>query len=187
LVRAAEVLEKGGVVAFPTETFYGLAADSENKEAVSKLNQIKNRPKGKPFPLIAGSNDQAKALSDELSPLELNLMQKFWPGPLTLILKAGKPGPAVSLEGGVGVRVSPHPVARGLACALGRPITATSANFSGRPSVKSAEELDPELVERLDLVLDGGNTPGGLASTVAKVVADRIEILRPGPVKLDSH
>ncbi|WP_052514969.1 L-threonylcarbamoyladenylate synthase [Dethiosulfatarculus sandiegensis] len=182
LEKAAQILEQGGVIAFPTETFYGLAADSENEDAVKRLNFIKNRPKGKPFPLIAGSTDQARDLSYDLSPLVLRLMEEYWPGPLTLILTAGKPGPAVSEQGGVGVRVSPHAVARGLALALGRPITATSANLSGRPSVKSVADLDPELVERLDLILDGGETPGGLASTVARVDNDQIVILRPGPV-----
>lgn len=186
LSRAAEVLAGGGLVAFPTETYYGLAADLAQASALARLADLKGREANKPFPLIAADMAQALALAAEVPALARELMARHWPGPLTLVLTArsGLPREVVSPDGGVGVRVSPHPVAGGLARALGRPITATSANPAGLPPARRVEELHPRIVQGVDLVLEGGATPGGPASTVLDVRRQPPRLLRAGPVEV---
>ncbi|MFZ5585122.1 MAG: L-threonylcarbamoyladenylate synthase [Thermodesulfobacteriota bacterium] len=184
LAQAAAVLAAGGVAIFPSETLYGLAVDYRNAAALQRLAAIKGRDAAKPFPLILAAAAEADALAQAIGPEVRGLMARFWPGPLTLVLTA-RPGldpRLVSAEGGVGLRLSPHPVAAGLASALGRAITATSANLSGRPAVSRAADLEPELVRGVDLVLDAGPTPGGPASTVLDCRAWPPRLLRPGAV-----
>ncbi|MFH1058111.1 MAG: L-threonylcarbamoyladenylate synthase [Pseudomonadota bacterium] len=184
LAQAAAVLAGGGVVAFPTETLYGLAVDYRNGVALQRLAALKGRDAAKPFPLILARAAEAGALAMAIPPQARALMARHWPGPLTLVL-AARPGlhpRLVSAEGGVGLRLSPHPVAAGLARALGRAITATSANPGGRPAVSRAADLDPELVRGVDLVLDAGPTPGGPASTVLDCQEWPPRLLRAGAV-----
>ena len=143
LARAGEVLAAGGVAALPTETLYGLAADSASPKGLERLAAIKGREADKPFPLIIGEIEHLASLAAEVSPLARDLAQRFWPGPLTLVLPA-RPGLSprlVSARGRVAVRLSSHPVAAGLARTLGRAVTATSANPAGGPP--PADVADP--------------------------------------------
>jgi len=186
LRRAAEVLRGGGLVVFPTETFYGIAADTANPKALERLAALKGREAGKAFGLILAAAGEADRLAAAITPAARGLMARHWPGPLTLVL-AARPGlhPSLVLAGGVALRVSPHPVAAGLAAALGRAVTATSANPAGGRPPASLAELDPVIAEGVDLILDAGPTPGGPASTVADARGERPVVLREGAVGLD--
>lgn len=184
LERAAAALAAGGLVVVPTETFYGLAADTASPAGLERLARLKGRPEGKPFPLIIAGPEQLAALAQKPPAAARELMARHWPGPLTLVL-AARPGldpRLVSADGGVAVRVSPQPAARGLALALGRAITATSANPAGGPPAARVEELDPEVAAAAELILDAGPAPGGLASTILDVRREPPLLLRAGPV-----
>jgi L-threonylcarbamoyladenylate synthase len=180
---AAEVLRRGGVVAYPTETFYGLGALAADGAAVERLVRLKGRPDGKPLPVLAAGLDQVDALAD-LPALARRLAAAFWPGPLTVVVPA-RPGLHAAITGGlgtVGVRVTSSPVAAALARQAGGALVATSANLAGEPPAASPAALDPALVARLDLVLDGGPTPGGLASTVVALEGGGLRLLRAGAI-----
>ena len=144
LARAAQELLDGGLVIYPTETLYGIAADAANPAALERLAALKGREPDKPFGLILTRPQEAENLAREITPAARKLMERHWPGPLTLVLEA-KAGlhPTLVHRGGVAMRCSPHPVAAGLAQALGRAITATSANLSGQPAPNRTDELDP--------------------------------------------
>jgi L-threonylcarbamoyladenylate synthase len=182
--RAAEIIITGGVVAFPTETFYGLAALASRHEAVERVYLLKDRPLDKSLSILiadpAQLQDWVKAI-----PAEANrLMQRFWPGPLTLVFPAAKHLPAILTAGTgkIGVRISSHPVAHALVLAVGAPITATSANKSGATSCRSAEEVLSQLGSDLEVILDGGLTPGSKESTIADVTTRSPKILRTGAI-----
>lgn len=186
IVRAAEILRQGGLVVFPTETFYGIAAAWDQPRALERLAELKGRDASKPIALSAADAGQVDPLVKDVSELARGLMARFWPGPLTLVLtaRAGLHPCLVSADGGVGVRVSSHPAAAGLSRALGRAVTATSANLAGRDSPRRAADLDPALVRGVDLVLDLGPTPGGPASTVLDARLDPPVILRAGAAEV---
>jgi L-threonylcarbamoyladenylate synthase len=182
--RVSQVLLQGGVAAFPTETFYGLGADARNEEALQKIFQIKGREENKPLLLLIGDRDWLSGLVRNIPPVAGRLMEKFWPGPLTLVFEAS-PWLSALLTGGtgtVGVRLSPHPVAQALIQAVGRAITATSANLSGQPSASVAAEVFRALGNRVDAILDGGQTAGGLGSTVLDVSSPSPRIIRRGVI-----
>ncbi len=183
IARAAAVLARGGVVAFPTESSFGLAVDALDERALARLWAVKGRPEGKPPPLLVDGEAMAQTLVREVPPRARAWMAAHWPGGLTLVLPArdGLPAPLVE-RGYVGVRVSAHPTAAALVRAFGRPITATSANRSGEPPALTASACASLAV---DVVLDG-EAGGAPASTVVRVHPDdRFEVLRPGPVALD--
>lgn len=183
LAEAARVLRRGGVVAYPTETFYGLGALATDAAAVARLLVAKGRPDGKPLPLLAADLAQVEAVA-ALPPLARRLAAAFWPGPLTLVVPA-RPGLHPAVTGGgatVGIRVTSSPVAAALALAAGGALVATSANLAGAPPAITAQALDPALRARLDLVLDAGPAPGGLPSTVVAVDGERLSLLRAGAV-----
>jgi len=183
LERAAEALRAGQLVAYPTETYYGLAADAWQPAALERLLTLKGRSSGAPLSLILARREQLSRLVGVVPAAAVPLMERHWPGPLTLVMPARRDLPA-SLVGpfGVGVRLSPHPVATGLARVLGAPLVATSANRSGAPPAASAHDVALAL-PAVDLVLDGGPTAGGPASTVVAVAADgTIQVLRQGAV-----
>jgi L-threonylcarbamoyladenylate synthase len=187
IAEAAAVLRRGGVVAYPTETFYGLGALASDGAAVERLLRAKQRPDGKALPLLGADLAQLEAVA-ELSPLARRLAAAFWPGPLTLVLPA-RPGLHAAVTGGagtVGVRVTSSEVAKALAAAAGGALVATSANPSGAPPPTTAAGLDPALRARLDGVLDGGATPGGAPSTVVAVLGGRLELLRAGAVAFEA-
>jgi L-threonylcarbamoyladenylate synthase len=185
LREAARALTLGGVIAFPTETFYGLGAAALDVTAVDRLLALKGRPAGKPVIVLVDSVAMAEAVA-VVSPAARALMERHWPGALTLVMPARPHLPAGITAGTatVGVRMSPHPVARGLVAALGAPVTAPSANPSGADAPRTAPEVLRHFDGSIDLVLDGGGTPGGPPSTVLDVTVDPPRVLRPGAVRL---
>jgi L-threonylcarbamoyladenylate synthase len=183
---AAAALGRGELVAFPTETFYGLAASALDPAAVDRLCALKGRDPGKPIPCIVGDRAQAGQLCADWPPLAEKLANRFWPGPLTLVLPARPELPApLRPEGLVGLRLSSHPWARALALKLGGPITSTSANPAGGREVVSVGELDVGLRGKLGWVLDAGTTPGGLASTVVRLDDRALTCLRRGAIAFE--
>ena len=184
LAAAADILRAGGVVAYPTETFYALGALADLPDALARLATAKGRAEGKPLPLIAADVAQAVAVASLDDPVARRLAERFWPGPLTLVLPAVAPldpvlcGPGPS----VGIRVPAHDLARALARAAGGPLVSTSANWSGEPPVTTASRISQGVLARIDGVLDGGPTPGGLPSTVVEVVRGELRLIRQGVV-----
>jgi L-threonylcarbamoyladenylate synthase len=180
---AAAALRRGALVAYPTETFYGLGALASLPEALARLTAAKLRPEGKPLPLVASDAGVAFALWRDVSSEARRLAEAFWPGPLTLVAAAalGLP-PELAPGGGVGVRVPGLALARELSRLAGGAIVSTSANPSGGTSPTAPGDLAPELLSRIDLVLDGGPTPGGLPSTVVEIGPSGARLLRAGAV-----
>ena len=182
---AVGILRRGGVVAYPTDTFYGLAVDPCNETAVAALFALKGRDAGKASPLIAGSLEHARAVV-EFTPAAERLASEFWPGPLSLVLPA-KPGLCRAVLGGgetAAVRVPASEGARALALAFGASITATSANLSGRPPARAAAEIEVEVRARVDLIIDGVS-PGGEPSTIVDVTSETPRLLRAGAIAWD--
>jgi L-threonylcarbamoyladenylate synthase len=179
---AARVLAAGGLVAFPTETVYGLGADATNAEAVARLYEAKGRPSFNP--LIAHVTDAAAArVLARLDPAAERLAAAFWPGPLTLVLPRRSDCPVAELATAgldtIAVRVPSHPVARDILAAVGRPLVAPSANRSGHVSPTTAQHVLADLRGRIELIVDGGSTPMGLESTIVACL-DPAVLLRPG-------
>lgn len=165
--KIVEALSKGKIVAFPTETFYALGVDAHNPEALKALSNLKSRPIDQPFPVFLPSMESLSKYATDIPAQALSLAQKYWPGPLTLILKCEVlPKSLQGKHGGVGFRISQHPLAQALASIFKRCITSTSANPSGCSPASSAEELGQYFQNTDILILDGGKTPGGKASTV---------------------
>lgn len=182
--EAAETLIRGGIVAYPTDTFYGLAVLATEARSVERLVEVKGRDARTAIPLVAASLEQVDELAGELTPLARRLAGAFWPGPLTLVLRA-RPGldPRVRAGGEtVAVRVPAHGVAVALAAAVGSPITSTSANRSGRPPAQTADEVHEALGDVIDLILDSGACAGGAPSTIVDVTGDRPTLVRQGAI-----
>jgi L-threonylcarbamoyladenylate synthase len=184
--KAVLILQAGGVVAFPTETFYGLAVDATNGDAIERIFQIKGRAFRSAIALIAGSKNGISGLVTDIPATAQRLMQAFWPGPLTLLFAAS---PQISPRlaagtGRIGIRVSSHPIADNLANRLGGPITATSANLSGAPECLTAGEVLATFGNRIDLIIDGGPASGGKGSTFIDITVDPPACLREGPISL---
>ncbi|UCF31989.1 MAG: threonylcarbamoyl-AMP synthase [bacterium] len=184
LRTAVALLRNGGLVIVPTETFYGIACDALDPGAVGRLALLKARERGKPIPLIAGSVGAIREAVSELPPLFQSLAGAFWPGPLTLVLAARSifPGEITAGTSTIGVRIPGESFALELARAFGGLITATSANVAGQPPPRSPGEIDLETARGVDLVVDGGVTPGGLPSTVLDLTLAPPAIVRPGPL-----
>jgi L-threonylcarbamoyladenylate synthase len=180
--KAIRILRDGGLIIAPTETFYGILADVWSQKAVTRLVQLKSRKYGKPIPLIAGSKEMAQTVVSQIPALFEPLAEKFWPGPLTLVLKAGKNLPHGITAGtdSIGVRVPSQSPALDLTRFYRRPLTATSANFEGKSAPRSVKELDPVLAEEVDMVIDGGWTKGNLPSTVLNIITTPPYIIRKG-------
>lgn len=182
--RAVDALKRGEVIVFPTETFYGLGADAFNEAAVDRVFSLKGRQAENPIPVIVADEKMLEAVVAEI-PLAANrLMERFWPGPLTLVLPAKKNLPALLLnrDGGIGVRISSHPLATRLARELGHPITATSANPSGREPSRTLEKARAYFSGQIEIFLDGGRLEGKKGSTVMDVSQDKIRIVREGEI-----
>lgn len=188
LERAAELLRSGGLVAIPTETVYGLAADVSNGRAVAGIYEAKGRPSFNP--LIAHVADMAMAVKIAVfDPLSQKLAESFWPGPLTLVLPLKEGAPVSSLVTAglstIGVRCPKGPAGE-LIRLLGHPLAAPSANSSGRISATSAAAVEVDLGERIPLILDGGASPVGVESTIVKVEDGKVRLLRPGGISAEA-
>jgi L-threonylcarbamoyladenylate synthase len=185
IARAAEILREGGLVAFPTETVYGLGADAASAWAVARIYEAKERPSFNP--LIAHVADVATARREALLPEPaVELADAFWPGPLTIVAPAAPGGSVCELARAglpsVALRVPAHPVAQALIAALGRPIAAPSANRSGHVSPVTARHVEEDLAGRVDMILDGGRAAAGLESTIVSFCESAPALLRPGAV-----
>lgn len=186
-VRSAiQILRRGGVIAAPTETLIGLLADAHSKAAVEAVLAIKRRSGEETLGLIAPDLESVASLALPLEGKARELAERHWPGPLTLVLDA-KPGlhPALIRDGAVAIRIPAASPALDLCRAFGGPLTATSANLRGGPSVASTEALDPAILQAVDGILEG-KSPGGAPSTIARVRGDRIEVLREGAIAAEA-
>lgn len=183
--RALEILRAGGLVAFPTDTVYGLGCLAFNQIAIEAIYIAKDRQLEKAIPILIADADDLDLVADAIPARARRLASRFWPGPLTLILpkRADLPA-AVSATSTVGVRVPAYEVTRALLRAAG-PMAVTSANLSGRASPRTVSEVIRQLNGRIPLILDGGETPGGVPSTVVDVTGAEPVILRAGPVTLE--
>lgn len=184
LERACKVLREGGIVAFPTESFYGLAVDIRREDAIHRLFRVKGRASDQPVLLLLPSLESVECYAAAIPGAARRLMDRFWPGALTLVFEAaGTVSPLLTAgTGTIGLRLSIHPLATHLAGALGIAVTGTSANPSGFAPACTAEEAAQSLGPHLDLILDGGRTGGGLGSTVLDVTVDPPRIVRQGQV-----
>jgi L-threonylcarbamoyladenylate synthase len=186
LRQALEIIRRGGVVAIPTETYYGLAVDPFNPEAVGRLFALKRRPAAKPLLTLIPGREHLALLTAAIPPVYLPLME-LWPGPLTLVFPA-RPTLSPLLTGGsgtVGARISSHPLAQLLVRALDQPVTATSANISGQAAAVTAGEVRAAFGGSIDLVIDGGRTPGGKGSTLVGVSNGKLLLLRAGVIDFE--
>ena len=182
--EAAKWIRAGGLVALPTDTLYGLAADPFSMDAVARVFAVKGRRAERALPLIAGDTAQVVTHLGRLSARGEHLADRFWPGPLTLILPAPR-GLARDVTGGlgtVGVRVPDHRVARAICAACDRPVTATSANISGEPASSDPDEIERTLGDRIDVLIDAGPTRGGPPSTIVDVTGREPALVRAGAI-----
>ena len=186
LAVAVEVIRRGGIVAYPTDTLYGLAADPASDAALERLFDIKKRDRTKAIPLIAADVEQACVVG-QFGADELRVARRFWPGPLTVVVtaRAALSRLAAADDGTVAVRVPAHLLARELAAAFGRCITATSANLSGHPPTAAPDDVAAALGDRIDLLLDGGAAPGGAPSTIVSVRDGAFTLVRAGAIASD--
>lgn len=186
--EAGRVLKSGGLVAFPTETVYGLGANALDGRAVARIYKAKGRPQDNPLIVHVADSQEVDFVAKRVPGAARALMEAFWPGPLTLVLPAGETVPAEVTAGlpTVAVRMPAHPVALALIRAAGVPVAAPSANLSGRPSPTSAEHVLQDLGGRVEVILDGGPAGVGVESTVLDMTASAPVILRPGGVTLEA-
>lgn len=183
--HAYEILQKGGLVAFPTDTVYGVGALAFDGKAVESIYAAKDRPAEKAIPVLIGDPDDLETVGVRIPDVARKLAIRFWPGPLTILVpkRADLPA-AVSATPTVGVRVPDHDIARALLRATG-PMAVTSANISGAQSPVTAQEVYEQLGGRIALIIDGGRTPGGVPSTLVDCTLPELKILREGPISGD--
>jgi L-threonylcarbamoyladenylate synthase len=184
LIEAVAALERGDVIAFPTETLYGLGADALNAAAVEKVFQLKGRDPTNPIPVLFADRVMLGRLVLDVPSLAETLIAHFWPGPLTIVLPARReiPQPLVNAAGGVGVRISSQPIANELVQALGHPLTATSANPSGQPAARTVNQAKEYFSTNIEICIDGGSLTSITGSTVIEIAGDRIKIIREGDI-----
>lgn len=184
LNEVKETLVRGKVIAYPTETFYGLGVDVFNEGAVKRVFELKGREEGKPIPILVKDREMLLEVVEAIPPLAEDLIKGFWPGPLTIVFNARPNLPAI-LTGGtgkVGVRVSSNPTAQRIVETFGKPLTTTSANPSGQRPPTTVQEVVDYFRGRIDLIIDGGPLPGRLGSTVVDVTGEGLVIMREGEV-----
>ena len=174
--QCVETLRNGGIICYPTETFYALGVDPWNQSACEKLYKLKKRSAEKELPLIASSTEMVSRFCDTSDPRFNILAQKFWPGPLTIVL------PAKDQSSSYAIRVSSNVSARLISEMFGSPVISTSANISGQEPVRKPDDLNPELSDGIDVVLNAGVCPGGLPSTIISLMKSAPEILREGAI-----
>ena len=181
LLKAVNVIRRGGVVAFPTETYYGLGVDPFNPKALARLFQLKKRPKEKPILTLISNQEQLALLTPEI-PSQYHSLCALWPAPITLIFRSlpALPDLLTGDTGTIAVRISPHPIASSLVRLLGSPLTATSANISGEKPAVNPEQVRIHFGDQIDFVLEGGETCGGMPSTVVGIRHNRLVLIREG-------
>ncbi len=186
IAHAASCLSKGELTAIPTDTFYGLAVDPVNLHAVDRIYEIKTRARHKPLSLLLAETSQAYELARNLDGAFDRLAERFWPGPLTLVVKAGGKLPlrVTANSGNVAIRVPDAPICRAIVARLGVPVTATSANLAGMPECTSAAQVRDQLGEHLNLIVDGGPTLRTVPTTIVDLSggANSWMILREGAI-----
>ena len=182
LDRALEILQAGGLVAFPTDTVYGVGSLAFDAQGIDQLYQVKERQHTKAIPILLSRPEQLSQVSGEINVTVARLSERFWPGPLTLVLPRSTQLPAnISQYTTIGVRIPDHPVALALIDRAG-PLAVTSANLSGERNSRTAQEVFEQLAGRIPLILDGGKTPGGAPSTIVDCTTPQLKILRSGPI-----
>lgn len=181
--EAVQCLKSGGIIAIPTDTVYGLAADPFNPDAVQRLYTVKGRPDGKPIPLVLSSVADVHRVSQNLPEFFFHLTDRFWPGGLTIVIEAKGLLPVLTAGGNtVGVRIPDNPLLLQILRAFGGPAAITSANLSGEPPATSPAEIGEELASRIDMIVDGGKTPGPIPSTVYDISVSPPLIRRHGVI-----
>jgi L-threonylcarbamoyladenylate synthase len=178
------ILKGGGVIGFPTETFYGLGADARNEAAIGKIFDVKGRDFKNPILVVIGERKHLDIFAADISPAEKTLMDRFWPGPVTILFRAtAAVSPRLTAGSGrIGIRLTSHPIAGELSRRLGGPLTATSANLSGAPECSTAADVLSQLEGKIDGLVDGGSTPGGKGSTIVDAADSPVRILREGVI-----
>ncbi len=187
LKRAISIIEEGGIVAFPTESFYGLGVDATNSSAIERLFLVKKRDPGLPLLILISSIDELSKYTASIPAEALELGRRFWPGGLTMVLQSSQTLPSMLTAGTgkIGIRISSHPLAHALTLALKLPVTGTSANISGRPPCTRADQVLECLGGQVDLILDGGITEGAHPSTLLDVTSNPPLLIREGIIKAE--
>lgn len=185
--EAVQCLKSGGIIAVPTDTVYGLAADPFNPHAVQRLYTVKGRPDGKPIPLVLSSVADVHRVSQNLPEFYFHLTDRFWPGGLTIVIEAKDLLPVLTAGGNtVGVRIPDNPLLLQILRTFGGPAAITSANLSGEPPATSPEEIGEDLASRIDMIVDGGKTPGPVPSTVYDISVSPPVLRRHGVISEDT-
>ena len=182
--EAISVLRQGGIVAFPTDTVYGLGAGMNISQAVERIYQVKERPQNMALPLLVADEAQITKLTKRVPPIAWQLIESFLPGALTIVLLKSKSVPDTITGGGetVAIRIPSHPIPIALIEGVGTPIIGTSANVSGKPNPLTAGEVYSQFGDKIDRIIDGGRCPGGSASTVVDVTGDIPIVVREGAI-----
>ncbi|MGP8079976.1 MAG: L-threonylcarbamoyladenylate synthase [Dehalococcoidales bacterium] len=185
--QAVTILKNGGVVAYPTDTVYGLGACMTDINAVDRIFQVKGRPKGMALPVLLADFKQIAEIVTAVTPAAKRLADEFFPGALTIILPKSEYVPDIITGGGrtVAFRIPNHPVPLALVKGLGKPIVGTSANLSGQPSALTAAEVSKQIGDKIDMVIDGGKCPGGIESTVIDLSGEKPVIRRQGAISIE--
>ena len=188
LAETLKVIEKGGIAAFPTETFYGLGVRYDRDDVIERLYSLKQRRLSKALPVIVGVPEDLAMVASSWTALDETIMGAFWPGPLTLLLKAkvSLSGLITGGTGNVAVRIPGPSFALEMARSLRMPVTATSGNISGQPPARRASEILHQFESVIDLLVDGGDTPGGMPSTIVRVSDNVVQIVREGVIRKES-
>jgi L-threonylcarbamoyladenylate synthase len=181
-----KLIDKGEIIAFPTDTLYGLGCDAFNVQAIKKLYQIKKRDFSKPINVLIGSEEQLPFITDIISPIIEDIIKEFWPGDLTLILNKRREVPDVLTAGlnTIGVRMPDNSVTLRMIREIGKPLATTSANISGKPSITNAQQIIENFNTRIPLILDGGDSKIGQESTIISLVTSPPKIVRQGSLPL---
>lgn len=183
VAEAVRVLRSGGLIGYPTDTVYGIGAAAGNEAAVRRLFEVKGREAGKALPLLLADGAQAEGVA-EVGGRARALMERFWPGALTIVMRKAASYDSPALGGGetVALRVPDHDVVRAIVRSLGEPLTGTSANRAGSPAARTAAEVVEQLGDAVELVIDGGVSRGGVESTIIDVTSEPPRLLREGAV-----
>jgi L-threonylcarbamoyladenylate synthase len=187
ILQAAEIVKSGGVVVFPTTCLYGLGADALQRQSVQRVFTVKQRSEQNPILVLIEHSEQLDQFAKQIPDAATRLVERFWPGRITLVLEARDelPDDLTAHTGKIGVRMPRHAVALALVKAVSGPITGTSANLSGRPGCHRIDDLDAQIAGQADLILDAGRLKGGIGSTVVDVTGDKLRILREGEVSAE--